>query len=144
MLKEKINKKNTMSVGEGQSAVEVEINQSGLFTISATGTIKSVDKNGCTMFGYSLSELIDKPITTIIPSPYKEQHDLYLQRYANTGVKKIIGTSRIAEAQHKDGTIFPVRLSVSEVNCPSKIYVGLIEKIEPFNAELICTSAGAL
>src|SRR3990167_1354806 len=106
-----------------------------LITINKIGIIQSVDNNCFAMFGYSLSELIGQPVTIFIPSPYKEQHDSYLENYHTTGKARIIGRSRTVEGQHKDGTIFTMRLAVSEINIgPSSLYIGLITKIEDTTA----------
>merc|ERR1712137_363787 len=102
-----------------------------IITINPSGTIQSVDKNCCDMFGYRMEELLGQPVSIFIPPPYREQHDTYLHNYHETGKAKIIGRSRNVEGQHKDGTIFTIRLSVSEIKIPgSTIYVGMIDKLE--------------
>ena len=96
------------------------------------GIIQSVDKGCCTMFGYEMHELPGKPIKILVPTPYKEQHDSYLDNYHRTGKAKIVGKVRSLEGQHKDGTIFPIRLSVSEVKTgtTTSIYIGMIQKLQ--------------
>lgn len=109
----------------------VDSNETTIITINKSGIIQSVDNNCCKMFGYSMGELVGRPVKTLIPPPYQEQHDTYLKNYHRTGKAKVIGRSRNVEGQHKDGTIFKIRLSVSEIKIPgSTIYVGMIEKLE--------------
>ncbi|KAL6051393.1 MAP/microtubule affinity-regulating kinase 4 [Balamuthia mandrillaris] len=104
---------------------------SAIITINHDGIIQSVDKGTCQMFGYDLEELMGQKINKLIPTPYREQHDTYLANYHRTGRKRIIGTSRLVEAQHRDGAIFPIRLSVSEVKVgDSKIFIGMIDRVE--------------
>ena len=51
-----------------------------------------------------------------MPSPYREQHDDYLHRYLTTGERRIIGIGRVVVGQRKNGSTFPMELSVGEVN----------------------------
>jgi PAS domain S-box-containing protein len=88
------------------------MNGGSIITINSSGVIQTVDKNCYKMFGYSMEEMIGQPVTIIIPPPYKEQHDSYIENYIKTKRAKIIGKSRIVEGQHKDGTTFPLRLSM--------------------------------
>lgn len=118
---------------------------STIVSIDAKGIITSVDKNCCRMFGFELEELIGHPVTVLIPSPYREQHDTYLANYAKTKVPKIIGKSRIVEGRHKDGGIFPIRLSVSEVGTgEEKVFIGVIDKLEDQSAQVTINSQGVI
>jgi len=108
-----------------------ELSRSAIITVDRAGIVKSIDRGGCALFGYTLPELLGHEVKKIIPSPYREQHDSYLEAYHRTGVKKIINKSRLLEGQHKDGTIFPIRLSVSEVSlgATQQLYIGMIERV---------------
>eukprot|EP00013_Stygamoeba_regulata_P009220 CAMPEP_0177672068 /NCGR_PEP_ID=MMETSP0447-20121125/25103_1 /TAXON_ID=0 /ORGANISM="Stygamoeba regulata, Strain BSH-02190019" /LENGTH=851 /DNA_ID=CAMNT_0019179629 /DNA_START=52 /DNA_END=2608 /DNA_ORIENTATION=- len=101
---------------------------SSIITISENGVIQSVDRGACAMFGYALCEMIGKPVELIIPPPYREQHQSYIESYMKTGVKKILNKSRLVEGLHKTGHTFPIKLSVSELRLmTSSLFLGVIE-----------------
>ncbi len=104
---------------------------SAIITINEEGIIQSVDKGACQMFGYELDELMGEKVNKLLPTPYREQHDAYLMNYLDTGRKRIIGTSRLVEGMHKDTSVFPIRLAVSEVKVgDSRMFIGMIDKVE--------------
>jgi len=116
---------------------------STIVTINKNGIIQSVDKNCCKLFGYEFEELIGHPVQLIIPAPYKEQHDTYLKNYDTTKIPKIIGKSRIVEGQNKDGSIFPIRLSVSKIGeGEDTIFIGMIDKMEDKSASITINTNG--
>ena len=62
--------------------------------VSLLGRINNVDENACRMFEYTPDELIGKNVSVLVPPPYHEQHDSYMQNYLRTGIKRIIGQVR--------------------------------------------------
>lgn len=86
-----------------------------IITISGLGLIKSFNPAAERLFGYSVEEIIDQNIKILMPSPYRDEHDSYLKRYLETGKQNVIGSGREAVGQRKDGTTFPLHLSVSQV-----------------------------
>ncbi|MCH9655931.1 MAG: PAS domain S-box protein [Planctomycetes bacterium] len=86
-----------------------------IITITSEGSIHAINLAGEKIFGYQAEEVIGKNIKMLMPSPYREEHDGYLTRYLTTGKAKIIGSGREVVGQRKDGTTFPVHLSVSQV-----------------------------
>jgi two-component system sensor kinase FixL len=83
--------------------------------IDGRGQIDGLNKSAQRLFGFSVEELRGKNVSMLMPEPDRSAHDSYLARYAVTGVPHIIGVGREVEAQRKDGSIFPVFLSVGRV-----------------------------
>ncbi|HYX03419.1 MAG TPA: ATP-binding protein, partial [Reyranella sp.] len=62
-----------------------------------------------------MAEAAGQNISLFMPSPYREQHDAYIKRYLSTGERRIIGIGRIVVGQRKDGSTFPIHLTVGEL-----------------------------
>lgn len=101
-----------------------------VITIDQKGSIKSFNNSAQKMFGYTFDEIKDKALKTLMPQPYEENHDEYLAQYLETKQAHIIGSGRELMAKRKDGTTFPIHLSVSEFqDHESTMFVGLIRDI---------------
>lgn len=87
----------------------------GIIVIDARGRIEAFNAAAQHLFGYDAAEVIGRNVTVLMPSPFREEHDHYLARYVATGEKKIIGIGREVSARRRDGTVFPVHLSVGEM-----------------------------
>jgi hypothetical protein len=109
----------------------------GILTINDRGIIDTVNGAGCRLFGYERQELINNNISMLMPPPYKEAHDEYINHYLDTGEKKIIGIGREVLGRRKDGSLFPFWLSVSELKVAGKtIFTGFVHDITQLkNAE---------
>lgn len=103
----------------------------GIISIDRRGSIESINRAGASLFGYEdITELLGQNVKMLMPEPYHSQHDGYLQNYHETGEKKIIGIGREVQGLRKDGTTFPFRLSVAEVEVADRvIYTGIIHDI---------------
>lgn len=99
-----------------------------IITIDSGGIIQSVNPATEQMFGYAAAEMVGQNVKTVMPSPYREEHDRYLARYLQTGKSGIIGVGREVQGQRKDGSVFPVDLVVSEVE-PKKLFTGIVRDI---------------
>jgi len=98
-----------------------------IFLIDIHGMIQFINPSALTMFGYTDEELVGKNINILMPSPHREKHDSYITSYLQTGIKKIIGRGLQQTAQRKDGSLFPVHLSVGEIRLKhTHLFAGLI------------------
>lgn len=93
----------------------IETSPDGLITIDESGRILSFNPAAEVMFGYRADEVFGKNINCLMPAPYREAHDGYIQRYLKTGERRIIGIGREVMAQKKNGDVFPIDLAVGEI-----------------------------
>ncbi|MBS1504331.1 MAG: PAS domain S-box protein, partial [Bacteroidetes bacterium] len=102
----------------------------GIITIDERGLIETINPAACALFQYSPAEVIGKNVNVLMPSPYHENHDGYIARYQRTSDPHIIGIGREVTGLKKDGTTFPFRLGVTEVQYSGrKIYNGFIHDL---------------
>ncbi len=82
------------------------------------------------MFGYTPQEAIGQNVKMLMPEPYHSGHDGYLSHYAETGEKRVIGTTRQVSGRRKNGVVFPLDVSVSEVKTGgTRTFVGIVRDI---------------
>ncbi|MBI2741657.1 MAG: PAS domain S-box protein [Rhodospirillales bacterium] len=93
-----------------------------MIIIDERGRIESLSTTAERLFGYSMAELSGRNVSQLMPSPDREQHDAYLKRYLSTGERRIIGIGRIVVGQRKDGTTFPMHLTVGELRSAERHY----------------------
>jgi PAS domain S-box-containing protein len=102
----------------------------GVMIIDASGTVQEYNPACERLFGYHADEVVGRNVKMLMPSPYRDEHDEYLQRYRTTGNKRIIGIGREVEGRRKDGTTFPMELSVGEARPGGQqVFVGIIRDI---------------
>ena len=119
-----------------------------MIVIDERGKMLSFSNAAERLFGYTQAEVLGENVSMLMPSPDRERHDGYLERYLKTGERRIIGIGRVVFALRKDGTTFPMELSVGEATGEGqRVFTGFIrdltdrhqtqERLEELQSELI-------
>jgi two-component system, LuxR family, sensor kinase FixL len=93
-----------------------------MIVIDERGIMQSFSAAAERLFGYSATEAIGKNIKMMMPSPYRDNHDAYMDRYLRTGERHIIGIGRVVVGERKGGSTFPMELAVGEMRSGEKRY----------------------
>ncbi|QDU97215.1 PAS domain S-box protein [Lignipirellula cremea] len=102
----------------------------GIITIDERGIIGSLNPAAVRIFGYTEQELLGQNVSVLMPAPYQAEHDHYLANYVETGRKNVIGSGREVAGVRKDGTSFPLELSVTEVDLEGqRLFTGSVRDI---------------
>jgi len=105
-----------------------------ILSIDKNGYILDVNQSAEDMFGYSKSELLHQKVNILIPSPHRELHDQYLENFQKQNVDcKKLHMTRQSNALKKNGTTFPIEISVFAVN--SVLYTAIIRDFSKIAAE---------
>jgi PAS domain S-box-containing protein len=103
---------------------------SGVILIDARGRVLMFNPACERLFGYCADEVIGQNVKLLMPPPYRDEHDLYLENFHQTGVRKIIGIGREVSGQRKNGSTFPMDLAVGEaIQDGESIFVGIIHDL---------------
>lgn len=87
------------------------------------------------LFGYAAEDVMGQNVSMLMPREYAHEHDGYVQHYMDTGERRIIGIGREVRGQHRDGTDFPLELSVGEALTPEgRQFVGIVRDLRPRKA----------
>jgi two-component system sensor kinase FixL len=101
-----------------------------MIVIDERGIMQSFSAAAERLFGYSPAELIGKNVRMLMPSPYRENHDGYLERYLRTGEKRIIGIGRVVVGERRDGSTFPMELAVGEMrSSDQRFFTGFVRDL---------------
>jgi two-component system, LuxR family, sensor kinase FixL len=101
-----------------------------MVVIDERGLVQSFSAAAERLFGYRAAELIGKNVKLLMPSPYREGHDGYIERYLQTGEKRIIGVGRVVVGERKDGSTFPMELSVGEMRSSNqRFFTGFVRDL---------------
>jgi len=115
--------------GERINAI-IETIVDGVILIGKLGKIQTFNPACQKLFGYRSEEVIGQNVKMLMPPHYRDEHDSYLGNYHKTGVRKIIGIGREVVGQRKDGSTFPMLLSVGEAKQDGEtIFVGIIHDL---------------
>jgi two-component system sensor kinase FixL len=119
-----------------------------MIVINERGKILSFSAAAERLFGFQEAEVVGENVRCLMPSPDRERHDDYIERYLTTGERKVIGLGRVVVGLRKDGTTFPMELSVGEATGHGpRVFTGFVRdltdrqrtqaRLEELQAELI-------
>jgi two-component system sensor kinase FixL len=119
-----------------------------MIVIDPQGVMQSFSTAAERLFGYAADEAVGQNVSILMPASYREHHDGYLTRYLTTGERRIIGIGRLVVGQRKDGSTFPMELSVGEArSAQRRFFTGFVrdlterqqtqQRMQELQAELI-------
>jgi PAS domain S-box-containing protein len=114
-LTERVRLEGQLGSSEARWRAIIDSAVDGIIVIDAHGRVETFNPAAERLFGYSAEEVLGRNVDMLMPSPYREEHDSYLARYLATGRAKIIGIGREVPGLRKDGTTFPLHLSVGQI-----------------------------
>jgi two-component system sensor kinase FixL len=101
-----------------------------MVVINERGLIQSFSSAAERLFGYAAGDALGKNVKMLTPSPYREDHDGYIDRYLRTGERRIIGIGRVVVGQRSDGSTFPMELAVGEMHVRNqRFFTGFIRDL---------------
>ncbi|MFA5984248.1 MAG: EAL domain-containing protein [Methylococcaceae bacterium] len=119
-----------VSLSRSQLSALVDSVMVGIILINHQGIIQRINNAAARMFGYDNEELLGQSVTVLMPAHHANEHHNYVKRYLRTGQKNIIGNIRELEGRHKEGSFFPIELTVNEVTGGShRSFCGVINDI---------------
>lgn len=122
-----------------------------MVVIDTRGIMQSFSATAEKLFGYAADEAVGRNVSLLMPEPYRSHHDAYLTRYMATGERRIIGIGRLVVGLRKDGSTFPMELSVGEMRSGERrFFTGFLrdlterqqtqQRLQDLQAELIFMS----
>nr|WP_244486730.1 PAS domain-containing sensor histidine kinase [Aurantimonas sp. Leaf443] len=109
-------------LGEEHLRSILETVPDAMIVIDDKGTIRSFSKAAERLFRFSVAEIVGRNVKALMPDPYRRAHDDYLAAYRATGIRRVIGIGRVVRGQRKDGSTFPMELSVGEMRSGEERY----------------------
>lgn len=102
----------------------------GIITIQANGVIDTANPAAERIFGYAADELIGRNVSMLMPEPYRSEHEGYVARFLTTGESRIIGVGREVMGRRKNGSVFPMHLSVGEMRVGGRpMFTGIVHDV---------------
>jgi two-component system sensor kinase FixL len=102
----------------------------GMIVIDEGGIMISFSPTAERLFGYAAEEVIGKNVAMLMPDPDRSRHDSYLRRYKETREPRIIGSGRLVTGLRRNGSVFPMELSVGEMRSGERVfYTGFINDV---------------
>ena len=113
----------------------------GIITIDADGVIDGFNPAAERIFGYAAEDVVGRDVSMLMPEPDRSRHQSYVGNYTRTGQARVIGSGREVTGLRKDGSLFPLELSVSEIaGLTPRRFTGVVRDIterQAFQQEIL-------
>ncbi|MBW8816013.1 MAG: PAS domain S-box protein [Caulobacterales bacterium] len=101
-----------------------------MIVIDERGVMQSFSTAAERQFGWTSAEVVGRNVSLLMPEPYRTAHDHYLERYLSTGERRIIGIGRVVVGERRDGSTFPMELSVGEmISGDQRFFTGFVRDL---------------
>jgi two-component system sensor kinase FixL len=101
-----------------------------MIVINEQGLMQSFSAAAERLFGWEARDVIGQDVSMLMPQPYRGAHSGYVNRYLATGVRRIIGIGRVVVGQRRDGSTFPMELSVGEMRVgATRFFTGFVRDL---------------
>ena len=131
-----INRPSALRVDEGRIESEAYLRSvldtvpDAIVVIDEAGVIQSFSSAAEKQFGWTAEEIIGRNVKILMPQPYRDAHDSYLEHYNRTAERRIIGIGRIVVGERKDGSTFPMELAVGEMHSSgARFFTGFVRDL---------------
>jgi len=129
-ISERISAEQALRASEAHLRSILETVPDAMIVIDEQGLIQSFSATAVRQFGYEPEEVMGRNVSMLMPEPYRSQHDGYMTRYLTTGERRIIGIGRVVVGLRKDGSTFPMELSVGEMRSGgARYFTGFIRDL---------------
>lgn len=109
----------------------------GIIVIDPKGVILLYNQACERLFGFGAGEVLGQNVKMLMAEPYRGEHDGYFANYSRSGEKRIIGIGRDVMGRRKNGSTFPMYLSVGEGGLTGqRFFVGIIHDQSQIRQEM--------
>lgn len=102
--------------GERKHLSTIDESRDGVVVVNTEGIISFSNAHICRLFGYKRGDLIGRNVSQLMPQPYSQQHDRYIQNFVRSGIPRVLNRVRTVVALHHDRTVFPVTICVTKIS----------------------------
>jgi PAS domain S-box-containing protein/diguanylate cyclase (GGDEF)-like protein len=123
----------------------LDILPDGIVMVDGYGHISFVNPALGTLLGYTPLEVLGKPLSMLLPPEYRKAHEAQIARYRRDGVPKMMGSRPVLHAQHRNGRLVPVSISLCNLTLDDgeRVSVAVIHDVSTMNTRLDRATAHA-
>jgi len=101
-----------------------------IISADSQGRIASWNGSAEQIFGYLADEVLNQPLTIIIPERFRDLHERGIKRVVQGGARHVIGKTVELAGLHKDGREIPIELSLSTWEIAGqRLFCGIIRDV---------------